>query len=191
MRRAQDYVTAGAVLALALGVTACSSGGSGSPAPAGPETLAGTSASTRASSPADLAEHEAVAAYLGMWQDVADASATSDWQSPKLGNHTMGDALSVLSRQLYADHYNGLVSRGRPVNTPVVQSVDPPDIPKTVLIHDCGDDSRWLKYRVDNGQLADNEAGGRRAITAEVKLATDGTWRVTRFAVEGIGTCSP
>ncbi|MCA1835838.1 MAG: hypothetical protein LC721_05750 [Actinobacteria bacterium] len=124
-----------------------------------------------------------------MWRDFADTATTSDWRSPKLAQNATGDALLVLSRTMYADHYNGLVSRGQPVNNPRVSSVEPAEAPTTVMISDCGDDSHWLKYRADNGQLADDTPGGRRAITAEVKLARDGTWKVTRFAVEAVGTC--
>jgi hypothetical protein len=177
---------------LALGLSGCSSADTISPSDSSPSAVPPSTVTPSATpaTPADTAKQKAIAAYVGMWQDVAEVSHTSDWQSPKLGDHTTGDALSVLSRQMYADHYNGLVSQGAPVNTPTVQSVDSQDVPKTVMIKDCGDDSNWLKYRADNGKLADNEPGGKRAITAEAKLATDGSWRITRFAVEGIGTCT-
>ncbi|MDX3192909.1 hypothetical protein PV458_31265 [Streptomyces sp. MN03-5084-2B] len=116
-------------------------------------------------------------------------ATTSDWRSPRLAEHATGDALSVLSRQLYADHYNGLISKGAPSNSPVAQSVDSPYEPKTVVITDCSDASSWLKYRADNGKPADSDPGGKHLIRAEVKLAVDGSWRVTRFAVESTGSC--
>ncbi|WP_240437691.1 hypothetical protein [Sciscionella marina] len=141
-------------------------------------------------SPSDTAKRQAMAAYVAMWRDVAVVSATSDWRSARLGAHATGDALSVLSRQMYADRYNHLVSKGDPVNKPVVESVTPVGAPKTVMVHDCGDDSGWLKYRADNGQPVDDQPGGKRSITAEVKLVSDGSWRVTRFAVEGVGACT-
>ncbi|SEB46115.1 hypothetical protein SAMN04489727_1935 [Amycolatopsis tolypomycina] len=140
-------------------------------------------------SPASAAKQKAVDAYLGMWRDVAAVATTSDWQSPRLAEHATGDALSVLARQLYADHYNGVVSKGAPANSPVAQSVDSQYEPKTVVIRDCSDASTWLKYRTDNGKPADDEPGGKHLIHAEVKLAVDGSWRVTRFAVERTGSC--
>ncbi len=172
---------------LGLSMSACSSDNgvaptSSTPAPPPPP-------STTASSPADIAKQKATTAYVGMWEDVAAVATTSDWQSPRLADHATGDALSLLSRQMYADHYNGLITKGKPVNIPVVQSVEPHDTPKTVMIRDCSDASNWLKYRADNGQLADSEPGGKHLINAEVKLAVDSSWRVTRFAVEGNGTC--
>ncbi|VVJ22722.1 Uncharacterised protein [Amycolatopsis camponoti] len=124
-----------------------------------------------------------------MWRDVAAVATTSDWRSPRLAEHATGDALSVLSRQLYADHYNGLISKGAPSNSPVAQSVDSPYEPKTVVIRDCSDATTWLKFRAETGQPADDEPGGKHRIDAEVKLGADGAWRVARFAVEGTGSC--
>jgi hypothetical protein len=184
-RRTLIAVTA-AVLGIA--VSACSSGGADAPASSASTPTAGVATATTAS-PASTAKQKAVDAYLGMWRDVAAVAATSDWRSPRLAEHATGDALSVLSRQLYADHYNGLISKGAPSNSPVAQSVDSQYEPKTVVVSDCSDASTWLKYRADNGQPADDEPGSKHRIHAEVKLAVDGSWRVTRFAVEGTGSC--
>lgn len=120
---------------------------------------------------------------------MAEAAKTSDWDSPTLKQHAVGDALSAISRALYADHLNGLVSKGKPKNYPKVTKVDPPANPTTVMISDCGDSSHWLRYRKDTGELADDKPGGRRDITAEVKKQKDGSWKVTRFAVWEVGSC--
>ncbi|WP_413810547.1 hypothetical protein [Streptomyces sp. OE57] len=90
---------------------------------------------------------------------------------------------------MYADHLNGFVYKGKPENYPKATSMDPPADPNTVLISDCGDSTHWLKYRADNGKLADDKPGGRRSITAEVKQQSDRKWKVTRFAVKEIGSC--
>lgn len=177
------------IACVAFTVAGCTSGESANVAEPTRAPAPSSAASSSSTSPVETAQQKAVDSYLRMWEDVAAVATTSDWQSPKLADHATGDALSVLSRQMYADHYNGLVTRGKPVNNPVVQSVEPPDVPTTVLIRDCSDGSNWLKYRADNGQLADDEPGGKHLINAEVKLAVDGSWRVTRFAVEGTGTC--
>jgi hypothetical protein len=124
-----------------------------------------------------------------MWQDMARAATTSDWKSPRLADHATGDALSAISRGLYADHVNGLVSRGAPKDYPKVTSAVPTQHPTTVLVADCGDSSHWLKYRKGTGKLADDKPGGRQSITAEVKRLSDGSWKVDRFAVEAVGSC--
>ncbi len=177
-----------AAAVLGFAVSACSSGNADAPASsAGTPTAEAPTATT--ASPASTAKQKAVEAYLGMWRDVAAVAATSDWRSPRLAEHATGDALSVLSRQLYADHYNGLISKGAPSNSPLAQSVDSQYEPKTVVISDCSDASTWLKYRADTGKPADDEPGGKHRIHAEVTLAVDGSWRVTRFAVDGTGSC--
>jgi hypothetical protein len=81
------------------------------------------------------------------------------------------------------------VSKGKPVNNPTAESVEPANNPTTVNIIDCGDDSNWLKYRADNGQPANDGPGGRRHINAMAKKAVDGSWKVTDFAIQDPGTC--
>ncbi|QKV80703.1 hypothetical protein [Amycolatopsis sp. Hca4] len=155
-----------------------------------PTVSSSTSAATTVvPRPVDLAKERATAAYLGMWHDMADAAVTSDWQSPKLAQNATADALSRISRGLYADHFNGLVTKGHPVNHPTVESVEPAAAPTTVNLVDCGDDSQWLKYRADTGQLADDGPAGRRHINAMVKKAVDGSWKVVDFAIQDVGTC--
>jgi hypothetical protein len=146
-----------------------------------------TSASPPSISPADSARQQATNAYTGMWRQMAKAGETADWQSPEFAKYATGDALGVINRSLYTDHLNGVVTKGEPKTNPQVSKVDPPDNPTTVMISDCGDDSGWLKYK--NGQLLNDTPGGRRSITAEVKKQQDSTWKVTRFAVEAVGTC--
>ncbi|MFE0025494.1 hypothetical protein [Amycolatopsis sp. NPDC059021] len=173
----------------ALALAGCStSDNAATPTPATAATSATSSAPVPAS-PADVAKQQAITAYLGMWSDMADAATTSDWQSPKLARNATAEALSKISRGLYADHYNGLVSKGKPVNNPTVESIEPATNPTTVNIIDCGDDSTWLKYRADNGQPANDGPGGRRHINAKAKKAVDGTWKVTDFAIQEPGTC--
>jgi hypothetical protein len=146
-----------------------------------------TSASPPSISPADSARQQATNAYRGMWRQMAKAGETADWQSPEFAKYATGDALGVINRSLYTDHLNGVVSKGAPTNNPQVSSAEPAANPTTVVISDCSDSSNWLKYK--NGQLLNDTPGGRRSITAEVKKQQDSTWRVTRFAVEGVGSC--
>ncbi|MCE7011734.1 hypothetical protein LWC34_54315 [Kibdelosporangium philippinense] len=171
-------------------VVACSSNSTSTPG--GTTGVPGSSSPTSAPpspvSPADSARQRATAAYAGMWQAMVKAGETSDWQSPELAKYATGDALGVITRSLYTDHLNGVVTKGAPLINPQVSSVDPQDNPTTVMISDCGDSTNSLKYKKD-GQLLNDTPGGKRAITAEVKKQPDGSWRVTRFAVEGLGSC--
>jgi hypothetical protein len=138
---------------------------------------------------ADQAQRDALAAYLGMWDAFVTAAATSDWQSPKLSQYATGLALSTLSRGLNADRDKGLVSKGSPTHNAQLSSVEPAANPVKVTISDCSDSTNALKYRADDGQPANDGAGGRRLIKATVEKQADGSWKVTDFGVQGVGTC--
>jgi hypothetical protein len=124
-----------------------------------------------------------------MWADVVAAGVTSDWQSARLGDHATGLALTNLSRGLYADTRNGLVTRGQPTFDPRPLSAEPADDPTKVVVSDCADSSSWVKVRVSDGSPADLEAGGRRAINAIVEKQSDEAWKVSDFGVQAVGTC--
>lgn len=151
---------------------------------AAPTTAAATSSTASA---AELARDAATDAYRGIWRAMANAGETSDWRSPELAKYATGDALGVINRSLYTDHLNGVVTKGAPKLSPQVSGMTPENHPTTITISDCGDSSHWLKYK--DGRPLNDEPGGRRAITAEVKKQPDGSWKVTRFAVEAVGTC--
>ncbi len=176
-----------AAAALLLALSACTNPDA-EPAPA-TTSHAATSTPATTASPAEIAREKALAAYVGMWNDMVTAARTSNWQDPRLGRHATKDALRVITGSLYADHANGVITKGKPTYNPEVTSVKPKNDPTTVMISDCGNDSQWLKYRKKNNEPVDDAPGGRRQITAEVKLQDDGEWRVTRFAVQGVGTC--
>jgi len=140
-------------------------------------------------SPADIAGEQALAAYVGMWNDMVEAARTSNWQDPELGRYATKDALRVITGSLYADHRSGVITKGRPTYDPEVISVRPQNVPTIVMISDCADSSNALKYRKKDGTRVGDLGGGRRQITAEVKSQDDGKWRVTRFAVQELGSC--
>jgi hypothetical protein len=177
-------------------VSACSptSSSDSAPASSSPSKASTTSARQSAApstavSPADRAKRDATDAYLNMWRAYAAAGATSDWKAPALGQYATGIALTNLTRGLYADHRNGLVTKGNPVLNPTVSSVDPLDSPTKVIVSDCGDSTNWLKYHADTGQLADAEPGGRHAINAIVEKQPDDSWKVSDVGVQDVGTC--
>jgi hypothetical protein len=125
-----------------------------------------------------------------MWQAMARAGETSDWQSLELGYYAMGEALATITRSLYADHLDKVVTRGAPTNSPLVRAAEPVDAPAKVLIEDCGDSTSWLKYYQGTDRPAGSgSGGGRRFIKAEVLRQVDGSWLVSRFAVQGLSTC--
>lgn len=173
-----------------LMMASCAADGGIRPSLGTPSVAPSAPTSSPAPSRVDAAKQAAVAAYVGMWQAMARAGETSDWQSPELAGYATGNALTTITRSLYTDRFNKVVTRGTPANFPVARSAEPPDAPATVLIDDCGDSTNWVKYHEGTENPAgDGTGGGRRSITAEVLLQPDGSWRVSRFAVEAVGTC--
>jgi hypothetical protein len=123
-----------------------------------------------------------------MWADMASAARTADYQSPRLARHAAGDALSQLSRGLYANKQHGIVAKGDPLTNPTVTSVTPTTSPTAVAISDCFDDSHWLNYIAATNELQNDIPGGKHATTATVS-SVDGRWKVTALAVGVVGTC--
>lgn len=181
----------GAVIACISGaLVACSSQGS-TPIPQANAPSGDVTPPSATSSPTDAAGQLAKAAYVGMWQEFAHAGTTSDWRDPALDRFATGNALTTLTRSLYADHFNHVVTRGVPKNYPQVTAVQPPNNPDTVMISDCADSTGTSKVMEGSGAPAPgDQPGGRQSIVAEVKKQPDGSWQVDRFAVEGVGTCS-
>jgi hypothetical protein len=70
---------------------------------------------------------------------------------------------------------------------PEVTARQPAAAPDTVEIADCVDTSGTELYRVD-GQPFDDSPGGLRLAEATVDLGADG-WKVTGFALYGVGSC--
>lgn len=176
----KTLATAGAMLML----SACES------APGTTTTSMHTAQSpSSAVAPADIARDRATDAYRQMWSDFAVAGRTSDWQSPRLGQHATGIALNKLSQSLYGDNHKGVVTKGDPVLNPSVSTVEPMDDPRKIVITDCGDSTNWLKYRKDNGALADDKPGGRHLIKSTVEKQADGSWKVSDYGVHDVGSC--
>ncbi len=187
----QIFQSTAAAIFVAIVVSACTPAQT-PPALSGIPTGVDVSHPSEASTPepdsAETAKPKAVDAYKGMWRAIAEAATTSDWQSPAIARFATGEALTVITNSLSTDRANGVVTRGTPRTSPIAVTAVPADAPTVVMISDCGDSTDWLKYRVDGG-LADDVPGGRRSITAEVKRQAGGSWKVTRFAVSGLGSC--
>lgn len=185
------WVAACLTFAVLGGCTATNENGTSSPndsstGMAESPTLTETTSTVAA---ADKAKQSALVAYQAMWQDFVAAGRTSDWRSSELGRHATGVALQKMSRGLYADHQNGVVTRGEPVLDPSVSSAEPATEPTKVVVTDCGDSTNFLKYDAKTGQPVDDEPGGRQVINATVELQSDGSWKVSDFGIHEVGSC--
>ena len=186
--RADRARICGVVVAVgfALLVSSCS----GSDGSASQRTSPDRPVVTRSSTPnaTDVARADAVAAYNAMWQDMAAAALTADYQSPQLAQHAAGNALSLLVRGLYTNLRMGIVVKGQPVTHPTITDFKPTSEPTSAAISDCFDDTNWLNYKAATGELQNSVPGGRHQTTATAK-ETKGAWKVTELQVGAVGTC--
>ena len=168
----------------AAGLAGCVSGAPGSQSTALPDRTVSAPASTAATGDQrELARQ----AYLGMWQAFVAASRTADYQSASLAHYAAGDALSLLTRGLYQNHRNGIVTRGRPSFHPDVTIASSNGAAFQATVVDCADSSHWVDY-YKSGKPAPGEAQGRQRIHARLR-PFDGEWKVTYLVVEKVGTC--
>lgn len=136
----------------------------------------------------DAERSQAAAVYRVMWADFAEAAVDSDYRSPALSRRLAGDALSLVMQALYTNRRLGIVVRGEPVPAMDLEVTVVPGGEPTVEVVDCLDATNWLEVRADTGALKDDLPGGRHATNATLTLA-DGTWKVTRLVIGGVGTC--
>jgi hypothetical protein len=183
-----------AIVALGMGIvalatTGCTGGSSGEPVATSSKvnTAPPSGSATSASSDEETAKAKALEAYRGMWADMSTAGKTSDYKSPLLARHATGNALKQIVQSLYLDSKDGVVGRGEPALNPRVGSADVRKQPARVVVEDCADSTKWLRYDSKSGELADTP-GGRRHISADVR-GLDGSWKVVDFRVRRIGSC--
>lgn len=138
--------------------------------------------------PSAAAERDALAAYSALWLSMAKAGEVPDPDAPELRKYAAGDALARVVRALATYRETGVVTRGRPVNSPRVVSAAPADAPTEVKLTDCGDSSGWTSHKKSTGEQLKDDPRGRRLITATVSRV-DGAWKVTSFNLGEIGSC--
>ena len=170
-------------LLLLTGTAACngSTPASGQSPPRTQLTAPSPAASSVA--PADAARQ----AYLGMWNAFVVASQTANYQSPELSKYAAGDALSVLTRGLYKNYQQGIVTRGQPSFNPKVTVTSQSGGQPLATVTDCADNSSWRNY-YRSGKSAGAVPAGRHRILARLQLF-DGVWKVTFLLVDKPATC--
>jgi hypothetical protein len=168
----------------AAGLAGCASGTSGSQSAVLPDrTVSAPTATAAAGDPRVLARQ----AYLGMWQAFTTASRTADYQYPSLDRYAAGAALTLLTRGLYQNYREGIVTRGTPSHSVAVTMAKTSLGTPEAKVTDCSDTSGSGTY-YKSGKPAAGGATGRQAIYAQVQ-PFDGTWKVTYLVVEKTGSC--
>ena len=181
---ARQVLACGAAATLLL---ACRPAGQPSP----PRSATTPSAAVAASSPPAAPRVGAptpVDAYRGMWQAYIEAIRIPDPNYPDLARYSQADALNLLVRGLTTVQQQGLVGQGDVTLNPSVTAANPNTSPPTVELKDCVDTSKTRLVKKDGSPYQDTP-GGKRSAKATVARISDGVWKVTEFAIFGVGTC--
>ena len=137
--------------------------------------------------PAGVGAATALDAYRQMWRAYMQALRVPDPQYRVLARYTQGDALRVFVTGLTTVRNDGLVGVGDVTINPrvVAQRLG---TPSTVNIEDCVDTSQSHLIHRDSSPFPDNP-GGRQSARATATEVSPGAWKVTSFALFGVGTC--
>jgi hypothetical protein len=163
----------------------------GCPAPPSqppPATSPRPTTTTSAPSSAPGGAATALEAYRRMWTAYLEAIRIPDPAYPDLARYSQGNALNLWVRGLATVQQQGLVGRGEVTLNPSVRAANPNASPPTVEIEDCVDTSRTRLVRKDGSPYQDTP-GGRRSARATVARVGERVWKVTEFAIFGVGTC--
>ena len=80
-------------------------------------------------------------------------------------------------------------SRGPFLGEGPITEISPTNAPAKVGIRDCFDDGATHLVRASPGSPYNDTPGGRRLCLATVERQADGSWKVTGFGLQGVGTC--
>ena len=172
------------VLAVVMGLAACS-GESDARDAAAPSTT-GQSASTTSNSTSTTATTEdqeaaVLAAYRAFWADVVAAGKTADWQSSRLTRHATGKVLARVRGQFRALDSQGFVALGTiKVSPRVVRLAD-----EKATVQDCVDTSRFRRYDPKNKRWLDQLGGQPDGQRSTLTLDGQGNWKVAESVVAG------
>jgi len=157
------------------------------PAPGSTGAPASPPATTPSPDPQADPQQQAVDAYVRMQQAYQEAVGTADPDHPDLARYAAGEALQRLRDGIASIRDRGLRGRGEATFEPVVESLDPPGAPTRITVRDCMDTGGTELYD-PSGQPYQDEPGGPRLVIATVEIV-DGTWKVTSFGIQEVGTC--
>lgn len=173
------------LLLLAVLVLAACSGDSGANEAAAPAT---TMAATTTSAPTTTTvatdqRKAALAAYRAYWADVVAVGKTAAWQSPRLAEHAMGQALQTLRSHFRTMAKLGLIDLGSVKLDPKVTRLRG----RTAVVEDCIDVSRFLLHDAKTRQPREQPDPQPDHGIATLTLTDDG-WKVSKTV--GRGKCA-
>jgi hypothetical protein len=131
----------------------------------------------------------ALDAYRSMWNAYLKAVQVPDPTSPELARYATGDALTTLTKGLQSLKDQGLKGTGEIGVSPKITAFSPAGAPTDIDIADCLDTTQSHIVRASPGSPYNDTPGGHRRVQASVQRQSDGSWKVSGFGVQAVGTC--
>jgi hypothetical protein len=156
--------------------------------PTAPPSLEAPSQTSASQDPAAIGR-SALDAYRGMWHAYQNAIQVPDPASPELARYATGDALTTMTKGLQSLKDQGLKGTGEIVVSPKITAFSPATAPTDIEITDCLDSTQSHIVRASPGSPYNDTPGGHRRVQASVQRQVDGSWKVSGFGVQAVGTC--
>jgi hypothetical protein len=154
-------------------------------------SLPGSASPSAAPTNPDVAAVQAaVGAYRGMWDAYMRVLTNPDPASPELRRFATGAALQTLVDGVGKVKEQGLKGEGFFALAPRVTEIAPASGPTKVGVRDCVNTTDSRIVRASPGPAYSDSPGGRRLCVASVEHQGDGSWKVSSFGLQAVGTCS-
>ncbi|MFG2257311.1 MULTISPECIES: hypothetical protein [Streptomyces] len=177
----------------AVGLTACSDGGTGDNAKSSATPTAANSSDSPSPSPSSSEAAEKAAAldaYSRMWDEQVKAYAQTDIKGTELKTYATKDALARAMGDLLVMKRAGTATKGAPTHDAKVMSLTlGVKIPKAT-ISDCLDISKWPTVKKKTGAIQPfptNQA--TRYVTTANAEKWGNRWMITKLTPDGARTC--
>ncbi|WP_327065813.1 hypothetical protein OG500_08515 [Kitasatospora sp. NBC_01250] len=127
--------------------------------------------------------------YQDWWAAQVSAYSGADPNGAQVRIYSSGTALGNILTSLQSLHDAKMVMNGKPVLSPVVQSVDLASNPQRAVIEDCVDVSGWHQVDAADGSNKDAPQRLTRYPAQAVLLVKGSIWTVFEFNRETGRTC--
>lgn len=176
------------LLSAALVLAGCSS--APDPSPSNPPLITPTPSPTAPPTPNPTASASAAAltAYLNFRAALVTARKAADPYYRGLATYSVDKALAKAVQSLFQQRQAGVVYRGKPVFTPVVDRVDLSG-EGFVYLSDCVDDTHWIPVYKATGKSAEAPGQNLRIPGTAVIFHYAGRWVVRSTTSDRSRTC--
>jgi hypothetical protein len=139
--------------------------------------------------PAAAAKAEVLAAYRNFWAASTEARAHPNRRHPDLAKYAIDKALAAEQATIVLYRQQGIVERGKPILTPLVDRVDLNQDPATAQVNDCVDVSNVQAVYRSTGKSALAPSKSFRHVSTATATLFFGHWVIREITTDRNSTC--